>query len=51
MEIITFFKTLMVYAKELGEARKAKEPRRIDEAKIKFDSYREQVLKSDRMII
>ena len=51
LEIVTSFDTLMRYAKELGDARKSGDPKRIAEAKAKHDAYRDHCLTSDRMML
>lgn len=49
MELVTSWQTLMMYAKELGEAKKSGNEERIKEAQEKHDTYRDICLKSDRM--
>jgi len=51
MKTVTFFKTLMMYAKELGEARLSGDKERIQKAEANHNSYKEQVSNSDTMII
>ena len=51
MEIVTSWETLMMYAKELGQARLSGDEERIAEAERKHDEYRDICLKSDRMVL
>ncbi|MHA1757186.1 MAG: hypothetical protein ACTSVV_10485 [Promethearchaeota archaeon] len=49
MKTIVYFRTLMKYAKKLGEARLSNNKEEIKKAKIKHDEYRDICLKADKM--
>jgi hypothetical protein len=51
MKTITSFTTLMMYAKQLGDARKSGDVERIKQAQKEHDEYRDMCLESDEMII
>jgi len=51
IKTITSFKTLMLYAKELGKARASGDSERIEKAKKLHDEYRDMCLKSDMMLL
>jgi len=49
LEVITDFRVLMQYARELGEAKKQGDPKQIEVAQKKHDAYRDICLGSDTM--
>lgn len=51
MEVVTFWTTLMQYAREEAEAEKSGDPERIRVAHARHEAYRQQCLKADRMIL
>ena len=51
MEIVTSFKTLMMYATELRDAKKSGCAERIAAAQVKHDEYRDLCLQADRMML
>lgn len=51
MKIITFWSTLMKYAKELGQAKLRGDEQEIKEAQKRHDDYKSECLKSDKMIL
>jgi hypothetical protein len=51
LKIITSFSALMLYASELGKAKKSGDEEWIKRAQKKHDEYRDLCLQSDKMII
>ncbi|MCG8053941.1 MAG: hypothetical protein AB2689_25715 [Candidatus Thiodiazotropha taylori] len=51
MEIVTSMQTLMLYAKELGNARKSGDEELIRKAQNRHDHYRDICLKADRITL
>jgi hypothetical protein len=51
MKIVTFWSTLMQYAREEAEARKSGDPVRLEKAAAAHEAYRQRCLKSDEMRI
>jgi hypothetical protein len=51
MEIVTSMQTLMLYAKELGNARKSGDKELIRKAQSQHDHYRDICLKADRITL
>ena len=51
IKVVTYFSTLMKYAKEEAEARKSGNDDRIKEAEAKHKEYQQLCLKADSMII
>lgn len=51
MEVVTSFRTLMMYAKELGDAKKSGDQKKIAVAQEKHDAYRDMCIKSDRIML
>lgn len=51
MEIITNFKTLMILANEVGNARKSGDSVKIEEAILKLEQYKELIKQSDRFTL
>ncbi len=51
MEVVTSLQTLMLYARELGQARLSGDKERIQNAKKKHDDYAQACIASDRMIM
>jgi hypothetical protein len=51
MKTVTFFSTLMKYAKEEAESRRSGDPVRIKRAVENHEAYRQLCLKSDEMLI
>ena len=51
MKVVSFFKTLIAKAKELGEARQSRDIERIEKAEKEHEAYKQIVLKSDTMIV
>jgi hypothetical protein len=51
MKVVTFFSTLMQYAKAEAEARKSGDPVRIAKAAADHEAYRQLCLKADEMRI
>ena len=51
MEVVVSWQTLIMYAKELGQARLSGDPERIRKAKERHDDYVAVCKKADRMII
>lgn len=51
MEIVVSWQTLIMYARELGQARLSGDPERIREAKKRHDDYVAICKKADRMIL
>jgi len=51
MKMVTFFSTLMQYAKAEAEARKSGDPVRVEKAASEHEAYRQLCLKADEMRI
>lgn len=51
IKTVTYLPTLMMYAKELGEAKLSKDPERIRKAQEQHDQYQELCLQSDEMLL
>jgi hypothetical protein len=51
MKVVTFFSTLMQYAREEAEARKSGDVTRIEKATADHEAYRQLCLKADEMRI
>jgi hypothetical protein len=51
MKVVTFFPTLMQYAREEAEARRSGDPVRIEKAATAHEAYRQMCLNADEMRI
>jgi len=51
MKVVTFFSTLMRYAREEAEARRSGDPVRIEKAATAHEEYRQMCLVADEMRI
>lgn len=51
MKVVTFFSTLMQYAREEAKARKSGDPALIEKATADHEAYRQMCLKADEMRI
>lgn len=51
MKVVTSYETLMILAKEVGDARKSGDRQRIDNALTEYKSYLNVCLAADRMVI
>lgn len=51
MKVVTFWHTLMKLAKEVGEAKRSRDPERTRKAEEEHDAYKQLCLESDEMAI
>jgi hypothetical protein len=51
VKVVTFARTLMYYAHELGQARLSGDPERIEKALREHNAYAQLCIDSDEMII
>ena len=49
MKLVTSFKTLMQYAKDVGDAKKEGNSEKLKKAQLKLDAYKKICLISDEM--